>query len=169
MHLFQRAGTHHPDEGTEMGRKSLVLIVLLVGLGACMACKRQKVVSPVVVHVLRDPSAEFAPNLRRATAQFDLTKPRLADGRQVMIATNEGESFTVLMQRLKDMPPEVLILDSPSDLPNEPTIQRSFRDVEPVCGGRPAYIPTSLTGEELEAAKMYLRYMRLFCSGKQKH
>src|SRR6266478_8526603 len=81
-----------------MPRLHLFLAVFLILASASTSCKHPESFNPLVVHVLRDPSTRFAGKLRQADLQFALTKPHLDSGRGMMVATNEGSSFAMLLQ-----------------------------------------------------------------------
>jgi hypothetical protein len=60
--------------------------LLLAAVLLCTSCRLGTV--RALVHVLPDPSASFARNLRNADLQFGLTKPHLKSGKGTMVATN---------------------------------------------------------------------------------
>jgi hypothetical protein len=113
--------------------------------------------------VLREPSAAFAGNLRHTDLQFALTKPHLDSSKPVMVATNEGNSYAMLLQRFPESTPDVLILDSQADMPDNPAIRNHLGKAELVCGQHPAFIPISVSGEQREASQMYLRFLASHC------
>lgn len=120
----------------------------------------------MIVHVLRDPSGNFAAPLEAADAQFALGKPRLANGRPIIVAMNEGDSYTALLRRVGDMRPTLLIIDPRSELPADvaagvTSLVRGSTAV-PVCGVI-AYVPTSVAGEERQAVELYLRFLEAHC------
>ena len=137
-------------------------------LGASSACKANED-SPLVVNVLRDPSAPIAKSLSQADLQFGLTKPHLSSGRGVMIGTNAGSgSFPMLLHRLGDKQGEdLVILNSPSDLPANAAVQSQLGKQRPVCGGAIAYIPDWVSGDSREATEMYLQYLVAHCEGSK--
>jgi len=144
--------------------KTFRLSILCIALAGCVSCGRKEpaVLSPIIVHVLRDPSAEFAAPLNAADSQFALRKPRLPNGRPVVVATSEGDSYTKLLRRVSDMPPTLLIIDSHSKLPGD--VASLVRPATPdsVCGAI-AYVPTSVSGEERKAAELYLQFLEMHC------
>jgi hypothetical protein len=71
-----------------MMRLSLFFGVFLVISGS-IACKGKED-SPLVVHVLRDPSAPFSKSLTQADLQFGLTRPHLSSGRGVMLVQTQA-------------------------------------------------------------------------------
>jgi hypothetical protein len=148
-----------------MMRFNLLFGVSLI-LGMTTACKREDA-PPIIVHVLHDPSASFAKSLRQTDLQFGLTKPRLNSGKWVMVATNEGNSYPTLVRRLADTQQDLLILNSPSDLPDTAAVRGHVGKPQLVCGGAPAYIPDWVSGESREAAEMYLQYLTAHCDGSK--
>ena len=137
--------------GSFMMRQCFLFGVLFV-LGMSIACRKSEDSRPIVVHVLRDPSARFANSLSRADLQFGLTRPHLSSGRVVMVGTNAGNSsFPMLLQRLADKPGEdIVILNSPSDLPDSATVRQHLGKQRAVCGGASAYIPDWFRAKRLK-------------------
>ena len=60
-------------------RRILIKLMVLI-LGGCVSCQQSKAPPIVVVHVLRDPSSQFAERMRRADLQFGLAGPHLRSG-----------------------------------------------------------------------------------------
>jgi hypothetical protein len=135
--------------------------VILLGAGTC--CRRSELTSPLVIHVWRDASAPFASKLRQANLQFALSQPHLKSGKGVMVATNEGNSFPMLLKRFSQSAPELLILNSQTDMPEEPAMGSQLGKAELVCGRYPAFIPASASGEEREAVQTYLTFLISHC------
>ncbi len=146
-----------------MNHRGLLILAILLELISCMSCNRQQLQNPVVVHVVRDPSSLLAQKLRQATYEFDLRRPHLSDGRGVMIATNEGDSYPKLLRQLADMPPEVLIVDSQQDLPINSTEKQKLGNSRSVCGSGSAYVLASVSEVEREAANMYVDFLATHC------
>jgi len=115
------------------------------------------------VHVFRDIHASFVNELKLADLQFSLTKPRTKSGKLVMVATNEGTSFQFLLTQFNQSAPEVVIFDSQADIPFDAAIRGQLAKPELVCGPHPSFIPTSISGEEREAAEMYVRFLLSHC------
>lgn len=139
------------------------LFGMLLFVGVSIACGKREGTSPVLVHVLRDPSAPFAKDLRHADLQFGVSRARLNSGKWIMVATNEGSSYPTLVRRLADSQEEMLILDSASDLPDSAAVGDHLGKPQLICGGTPAYIPDWVSGEQREAAEMYLRFLVARC------
>jgi hypothetical protein len=142
-----------------------IAFAIFVVLGITSACRRTELVDPVVVHVLRDPSAPFATNLERADWQFASAKPHLNNGKGVMIATNEGRSFPILLRKLDTRGQELLILNSQKDVSEVAGVRNHIGRPQLICGGASAYVPDWVSGDEREATEMYLRFLVAHCDG----
>jgi len=142
-----------------MLRVHLLLAVVVL----CTSCRHSEPSAPLVVHVLRDPSASFAHKLRQTDLQFALTKPHLISGKAVLVATNEGDSFPKLLRQFTESTPDLLIVDSEADIPGDLTVRGQLGTAELVCGQHPAFIPASVSGELREASQMYLRFLSSHC------
>jgi len=81
-----------------------------------------------------------------------------------MVATNEGDSFPKLLQQFAESTPDLLILNSQADLPDEPGVRNQVGKAKLVCGQHPAFIPTSVSGEPREASEMYLQFLASHCN-----
>jgi hypothetical protein len=134
----------------------------VLALALCVSCNEKSQPQVVVLHVLRDPSAQFAEKLRQADSQFALTKLRLADGRSLVVATNEGNSYPTLIQQIVEMPPDLLFEDSESDVSAEALVHAQLAEAGSVCGTKLVYV-TNASGEKSEAAQIYLRFLRAHC------
>ena len=129
----------------------------------CASCRNSEQPLPLVVHVWRDPSASFAERLRRVDYQFALTKPHVNRSEGVIVATNES-GFQLLLERVGKYPPEVLILESETDLPKDAAIRQQLGKPQLVCGPHPAFIPDSISGDLREASEMYLHFVAAHCN-----
>jgi hypothetical protein len=118
------------------------------------------------VHVLRDPSAQFSKGLRQADLKFGATSTRLENGKYVMVATNEGNSYPDLLGRIANVPPSLLIVDSQWTLPAEVASQVRPESRKLVCGAA-AYIPNRISAEQREAAELYLRFLEGHCQADE--
>ena len=85
----------------------------------------------------------------------------------MIVATNEGDSYSKLVQRVGDMPPDVVIVDSESDISAEAIGRSRLAKLGPVCGARLAYVTTTAAEEQIEAAKMYLEFLQSHCDGEK--
>lgn len=144
--------------------RALWLSALFVTPTVLASCS-QKAQLPVIVHVLRDPSATFAAALRQADTQFALTRPRLQNGKRILVATNEAGSYQLLLQRTGEMPPTMLIASPEPGLPNEVLSRAHLATKRSVCGGQ-AYVFDSVSGEEQQAANLYLHFLEAHCPAR---
>jgi hypothetical protein len=131
----------------------------------CVSCGLRKSSEPVVVHVLRDPDGLFAERLRQSDRQFASTRPHLENGKYIIVATNEGNSYAYLLQRVRQTPPSLLIVNSQSDLPADIASLVQPRTPRPICAAA-AYTPKTLSTEEREATEMYLRFLEGHCESQ---
>jgi len=86
-----------------------------------------------------------------------------------MVGTNEGSSsFPLLLQQLANKPGEdLVILNSPSDLPDSAVVRNHLGKQHLVCGGATAYIADWVSGESLEATDIYVQYLVTHCEGSK--
>lgn len=145
-----------------MQRKNLLIVALLL-LGAGLSCEKSSpAVIPVVVHVLRAPY--FAADFTQANMQFAQTRPGMHSGSPVTLQVKDDVPYWDLQKRLKVFTPDVLILYSQDFVPNDPAIKNQLGVSELVCGVHPAFIPTSVSGDQREAAEIYLRFLSSRCA-----
>jgi hypothetical protein len=148
-------------------KKRAVFALAMFGsvLAACDA--QQRAQTPVIIHVIRDATAPFAIQLAKATTEFASRMPRLPNGRPVLVATNEGRSFPELAGKLATTKAaEVVILNAQSDAA-ELAAASHLGTPTLVCNGHPSYIPDWVSGESLNAAKTYLRFLAAECKVPQ--
>jgi hypothetical protein len=98
----------------------------------------------------------------QADLRFGRTSVRLESGKQVIAATNEGNSYADLLGRILKVPPSLLIVDPRASLPAELVSQLRPEPPKLICGGA-AYIPNKISGEEREAAELCLRFLEGYC------
>jgi hypothetical protein len=144
-----------------MSRLNIFIAAVLL-LGTSTSCSHSD--APVVIHVFRDIHASFVEELKRADLQFGTTQPRVKSGKPVIVATNEGTSFQFLLTQFKESAPEVVIFDSQANIPFDLAVRSQLAKPELVCGQHPSFIPTSISGEEREAAEMYVRFLVSQCA-----
>jgi hypothetical protein len=143
----------------------LRLFTFCLVLVCCVSCGQRKSSEPVVMHVLRDPRAQFAERLRQADGAFAFTEPHLENGKPIIVATNEGNSYTALLGRIAKIPPSLLIVDPQAPLPAEVWSQLRPESLKLVCGGT-AYILENISAEQREAAELYLQFLEGHCESK---
>ena len=138
-----------------------IFVLLLAG---CFSCRRQP--QPLVLTVLRDSDAPFAKSLAMTTYAFDQTQARLISGRHVVVGTTEigGARFASEFEMVIRTHPELVILESGSEVPKGSGLKSNTGSSTSVCGGRAEmYIPTWVSGEKREAAEIYQRFIESNC------
>jgi hypothetical protein len=101
--------------------------------------------------------------LVRATQAFVKEYRKAPDGRALMVSMYDSASYTADLQRLQELNPQVVILDSEADLAADAPIRAHLGDPEPVCGAFPAYLPDWSAPAERDAALLYLQFLRDRC------
>jgi hypothetical protein len=144
-----------------MFRLSIVYILFV----CCVSCGQRRSLELVVVHVLRDPRAQFAERLRQSDSQFAFAGPHLENAKPIIVATNEGNSYAYLLQRMRQTPPSLLIVNSKSDVPADVASLVQPGTPQLVCGGA-TYIPKAISAEEREATELYLRFLQGHCESQ---
>lgn len=117
---------------------------------------------PVVVRVFFDTSGPSSRWVRDMISQFSLERPRVADGRPIMIATYETHAYGQDLGRLSDLRPQLVILSSPSDADLTGPAREQLGSPLHVCSERisdQAYIPEWVSSRDREAADIFLRYL----------
>jgi hypothetical protein len=85
-----------------------------------------------------------------------------------MVGTTEGGGFQMLLKKMiregvDQHSPEVLILESETDVPQDVAIRQQLGTPQLVCGSHPAFIPVPVSGEQREASEMYLHFVVAHC------
>jgi hypothetical protein len=130
---------------------------------ACVSCRKEPQV--LSIQVLRDSDAPYAKVLDSTTNDFAISKPRLISGKYVMVGTIRvgGAQFGREFRRLIAAQPELVILDSRSEMAKDNNVENQMGQPEHLCGGNVAYLPTWVSGEKRDAAEMYLRFVKSNC------
>jgi hypothetical protein len=134
----------------------------VVACCAGLSCRKRESQTPIIVHVIRDPSGAMGPPIDMAMRRFSLTKPHLANGTPIMIAANEGSSYSQILHRVVEARPELLILNSETDLPHDSALRSQLGKSITVCGD-PAFVGNWVRGEQREAAEIYLSFLDHAC------
>jgi hypothetical protein len=131
---------------------------LLVACAAFLfvsGCKRPAR-DPVVVRVFRDYSLESSAQLDK---KLNSCNGRLVrSGKPILVATYES-GYEGGLSRLGDIKPQIIVLDYPQDLEKLELDAAHPPQVGNACSpprNCPTFIPTWVTGEELEASRIVL-------------
>lgn len=144
----------------KVSRRKLLASVVFA---ACISCNRGKNQQPAVVHVLYDAAGPFAKKIERTDAEFAMTRPHLSGGRVVAVASVIGVSYSEQLARFSEIPPEIVVLNSQTDIAAGSDVPSKLGRAERVCGGALAYIPKSVSDEERAAAELYLAFIQTHC------
>jgi len=147
----------------------LAAVALLL---AVPACRKPTVQKPVVVHLFRDLYSPYAHELDHRILEFQSTNPRLSSGVPVVVETiNELDYKTALKNNFdKNVKVEVIILNSPSDIGDVPTLTAGLAHATDICAAVkacpasvPAFLATGLGDDRAAASQLFVDYL-----GKQK-
>lgn len=140
------------------------LVVVVTTMLVLASCERPQVSEPppnmVIVRVYRDRGADFAHELDRELYSFANAHHTTGSGKWIWVATIEPFHYAEeLGGKVAMIKPQLIVLDRASDV----SLIRGM-DVNPTqaisaCGPNrrcPAFIPSWVSGEELEAAKQIL-------------
>ena len=132
-----------------------MIVIALILSSMFSSCGRSSQKGYVVVRVFRDASADFSHELDRTLYAFD-GKHRTESGKLIIVATMEGSDYRKLAEKIALVKPQLIILDSPADMPLLSGMDLDLRQAKSACGRNkncPAFIPPWVSGEELEATK----------------
>jgi hypothetical protein len=141
----------------------LALLSLLLFLPGC---KKPAPQQPVVVHLFRDLYSPYAHELDHRILEFQANNPRVASGAPIVVKTYSDMDYkTALKSRFdKDLRVEVVILDTPTDAADNAAIAANLSHAVDVCAAVkacpanvPAFVPSSATGQNAEAAQVFVQ------------
>ena len=145
----------------------LRLSIVLAAVAAMLvfaSCERHQVSEPppntVIVRVYRDRDSDFARQLDRKFSEFTSAHHTTSSGKWIFIATVEPYHYVdELGGKVATIKPQLIVLDRASDAGLIRGMDVDVRRAVSACGANrmcPAFIPSWVTGEELEAAKQLL-------------
>jgi hypothetical protein len=134
---------------------AIVTVLVLSPLFA--SCRHSTENNIVVVTVFRDADSDFSRELDKKLYGFN-DQNRVSSGKLILVATMEGHYRDDLVEKIALVKPQIVILDSPADAKLlGGGMQFDLRRAKSVCGRKrdcPAFIPTWVSGEKLEATNM---------------
>lgn len=134
-----------------------IFSLLVVSLGSCR--RRQTDENLVIVRVFRDSKSDFSSALDRRLYGFNDYKNqrRTSSGKVIFVATMEPFDYrSELAGKIAQVKPQLVILDFPEDAKLLEGVQFDLLRLKSACGRNrncPAFIPSWVTGEELEATE----------------
>lgn len=142
-------------------RLSMVVAVVAAML-VFASCERHRVPSPdtVIVRVYRDRQSDFARQLDRKFYEFTSAHHATRSGKWIFIATVEPYHYAEeLGGKVATIKPQLVVLDHASDASLIRGMDVDIAKAISACGANrmcPAFIPSWVSGEQLEAAKQVL-------------
>ncbi len=115
--------------------------------------------------VLRNLGSPYASEMDRRIVEFQITNPRTASGKPIVIRTVEIRDYPDLLQNHlgKDVQADVIILDGPSDADMNPIIKSDMANAVNICGAVkacpaevPAMVVSSDSGDLKDAAQQFV-------------
>jgi hypothetical protein len=88
---------------------------------------------------------------------YGFSNHRVSSGKLILVATMEGDYQDELAGKIALVKPQMIILDSPTDVKLVAGMQFDLQKAKSACGKNqdcPAFIPPWVSGEELEATNM---------------
>jgi hypothetical protein len=132
---------------------------------ALIACKPKPKVMPETVMVLRNLGSPYASEMDRRIVEFQITNPRTASGKPIVIRTIEIRDYPDLLQNHlgKDVKADVIILDEPSDADMNPLLKADMANAVNICAAVkacpaevPAMVASSDSGDRKDAAQQFV-------------
>jgi hypothetical protein len=138
-----------------------VMVSLLLGLG----CRPKPKPQAVVVRVFRDLHSPYAHELDHRILEFQAANPRLPSGAPIIIKTFDDMDYEAAFKANfdRDLRVDVVILNETADATRNPAVASNLAHAVNICAAArvcpinvPAFIPSSTTGTQAEAAQVFL-------------
>jgi hypothetical protein len=147
---------------TEAGIVVVVTIAFLF-----VGCKRSN--EEVAVNVLRENKSAFFEQHEHKLLRFQQSRPKTASGRYIIIASvlpSHGDFKKILSEdsRLSNLKPDLVILSSSDQRTLGPIVAAESSNSTNLCNDSsdcPAFIPSWVNGDKLEATKQVLRVLSI--------
>jgi hypothetical protein len=132
---------------------------------ALIGCKAKPKIIPETVMVFRNLNSPYGSEMDRRIVEFQISNPRTADGRPILVRTLESRDYHDLLQNHlgKDLSADLVILDAPADADMSPTLKADMPHAVNICSAVkacpaevPALVPSSGSADHKEAAQMFL-------------
>ncbi len=146
-------------------RCSLLALIAASCLLLLPGCKSRQKPQPVSVRIYHDLASPNGPALDHRILDFQATNPRLANGAVIEV----GSLATTLpsaLNHLDDPGVDIVILDSPMQALDYPSLQPEMSHAVDVCAALeacpanvPAVVPSKLSGDRAEAANKFVQFL----------
>jgi hypothetical protein len=132
------------------------------------ACKKPTQPKPVVVHVFRDLYSPYAHEVDHRILDFQSSNPRLPSGAPVVVESiNEVDYKAALKGNFdKEVKVEAVILNSPADAGDNPTLVAQLKNSSNICAAVkacPAVVPAIILpgskGDQAAAAQVFVDFL----------
>jgi hypothetical protein len=141
---------------------------VIASLAVAPACKKPVPQKPVVVHLFRDLHSPYAHELDHRILDFQASNPRLPSGTPVVVESINEIEYTIALKNNfdKNVKVEVVILNSPADVTDIPTLTAGLAHATDICAAVkacPAVVPALITanpaGDQATAAQVFVDYL----------
>ena len=129
-------------------------------------CKPPKKAEPVTVRIFNDPASPYATELDHRILDFQATHPRLSNGTAIEVGSLSRADLPSAVKNMDEPVVDIVILNSPVDALNFPSLQGEMSHAVNICGAVqacpadvPALVPSKLQGERAEAANKFLDFL----------
>jgi hypothetical protein len=142
--------------------RSIGLFAVVAATLVFASCERHRMAPPdtVIVRVYRDRESDFARQLDRKLYEFTSAHHTTRSGKRIFIATIEPYHYTEeLGGKVATIKPQLVVLDQPRDASFIRGMNVNITGAISACGANrmcPTFIPSWVSGEQLEAAKQVL-------------
>jgi hypothetical protein len=114
----------------------------------------------VIVRVYRDRKSDFASQLDQKFYNFTSERHRVSSGKWIWVATAEPYNYKEeLGGKVAAIKPQMIVLDDPADASLIRGMEIDLGQARSACGSNrncPTFIPSWVSGEELEATRQVL-------------
>ncbi len=119
-----------------------------------------------MVRIFNDPASPYATELDHRILDFQATNPRLPNGVAIEVGSLSRADLRSAVNNMDDPAVDIVILNSPVDAINFPTLQGEMAHAINICAAVqacpanvPAFVPSKLQGEHAEAANKFLQFL----------
>jgi len=150
--------------------RCILLILAVPALSTVVGCKyfRPKP-KPISVSFLCNLKSPYGNELDHRILDFQTSNPRTESGRAIIVRPVEIGDYKDMLEKHigKDINVQMVILDAPEDAALNPRIQADMVHAVNICAALkacpsvvPAVIPSTVAGEELEAAQKFMQSLQ---------
>jgi energy-converting hydrogenase Eha subunit E len=143
-----------------IGVSLLVIVVLTLFTYAARRERADIMAAKVIVRIYRDRDSDFAQELDQKLHGFTSERHMTTSGKWIGVATVEPYRYPdELSGKVATIKPQMIILDSPNDAKLIGGMDVNLNQTTNVCGRTRtchAFIPSWVSGDELEATKLVL-------------